>query len=165
VADDHPGSGAALPPERRFGLTWLENLGRQSLDPGYAAAAGRRRQPHARPTPRSVTIAWLAVAMMVAGVTLAGAEAIQVGDVRIGVDSAFTGDNSQLMLDGRPLNPPFGIRAIGDGPTLSAALAIPGGVMDSVTRTGAGIHIGQSRAVVIDALRAQRTPQYARPAG
>lgn len=95
----------------------------------------------------------------------AGAEAIQIGDVRIGVDTAFTGDNKQLMVDGRTLSPPLRIRAIGDAPTLSAALAIPGGVIDSVKRTGAGIRVGQAVTVVIDALRAQRTPQYARPAG
>jgi len=69
------------------------------------------------------------------------------------------------MVDGRTLSPPLRIRAIGDAPTLSAALAIPGGVIDSVKRTGAGIRVGQAVTVVIDALRAQRTPQYARPAG
>jgi uncharacterized protein YlxW (UPF0749 family) len=60
-------------PERLFGLSWLENLGRQSLDPGYAEAAGRGGQPHARPARQSVTIAWLALAMVVAGVTLGSA--------------------------------------------------------------------------------------------
>jgi uncharacterized protein YlxW (UPF0749 family) len=57
-------------PDRLFGLSWLENLGRQSLDPGYGEAAGRRGRPHARPARQSVTIAWLALAMVVAGVTL-----------------------------------------------------------------------------------------------
>lgn len=71
-------------PERLFGLSWLENLGRQSLDPGYAEAAGRRGQQHARPARQSVTIAWLALAMVVAGVTLG----IAVRSERINAPSA-----------------------------------------------------------------------------
>jgi len=95
----------------------------------------------------------------------AGAEAMQIGQMRIGVDSAFAGDNRQPKLDGAAISQPFVIRAIGDAPTLAAALAIPGGVVDSVKRTGATITVTQSKAIVIDALRPQRAPQYARPAG
>ena len=94
----------------------------------------------------------------------AGAEAFQVGDVRIGVDSAFTGSSGAITLDGTALTAPYTISAIGDPPTLAAALAIPGGVFDTVRRAGGTMEVAQSDALVIDALRPQRTPLYARPA-
>jgi len=94
----------------------------------------------------------------------AGAEAFQVGDVRIGVDSAFTGSSGAITLDGTALTAPYTISAIGDPPTLAAALAIPGGVFDTVRRAGGSMEVAQSDALVIDALRPQRTPLYARPA-
>ncbi len=94
----------------------------------------------------------------------AGAEAIQVGDVRIGVDSAFTGSAGAIKLDGTALTAPYRIAAIGDPPTLAAALAIPGGVLDTVRRAGGTMEVSQSDTVVIDQLRAPRTPLYARPA-
>ncbi len=94
----------------------------------------------------------------------AGAEAFQVGDVRIGVDSAFTGSAGAISVDGVPLTPPYKITAIGDPPTLAAAVAIPGGVFDNVRRSGGTMDVTQSDRVVIDALREPRTPQFARPA-
>jgi uncharacterized protein YlxW (UPF0749 family) len=95
----------------------------------------------------------------------AGAEAFQLGDVRIGVDSAFTGTSGAISLDGVALKPPYEITAIGDPPTLAAALAIPGGVVDNVRRAGGTMDVSQSEKVVIDALREPRAPRYARPAG
>ena len=94
----------------------------------------------------------------------AGAEAFQVGSVRVGVDSAFTGSAGAITLDGVVLTPPHTITAIGDPPTLAAALAIPGGVFDTVRRAGGTMQVTQSDTVVIDALRPSRTPLYARPA-
>ncbi len=94
----------------------------------------------------------------------AGAEAFQVGDVRIGVDSAFTGSAGAIKLDGTTLTAPYTIKAIGDPPTLAAALAIPGGVLDTVRRAGGTMDVTQSDSIVIDQLRAPRTALYARPA-
>lgn len=95
----------------------------------------------------------------------AGAEAFQVNDVRIGVDSAFTGSGGRIVLDGTTLEAPYAILAIGDPPTLSAAMAIPGGVQDTVRRAGGSITVTQADSVVVAALRPARTPIYARPAG
>ncbi len=95
----------------------------------------------------------------------AGAEAFQVGDVRIGVDSAFSGGGGSIVLDGVALTAPYGILAIGDPPTLAAALAIPGGVLDTVRRAGGTMGTVQSQQIRIDALRPSRKPTYARPAG
>jgi len=94
----------------------------------------------------------------------AGAEAFQVGPVRIGVDSAFTGSGGAITLDGQQLAAPYTIIAIGDPPTLAAALAIPGGVLDTVRRAGGTMEVAQADKVVVDALRHSREPLYARPA-
>jgi uncharacterized protein YlxW (UPF0749 family) len=94
----------------------------------------------------------------------AGAEALQVGPVRIGVDSAFTGTTGEIELDGVTLTAPYVVLAIGDPPTLAAALNIPGGVVDTVERAGGSVRIGQRDRVQIAALRTLETPQYARPA-
>ncbi|GAA4036611.1 DUF881 domain-containing protein [Allokutzneria multivorans] len=95
----------------------------------------------------------------------AGAEAVQVGSVRTGVDSAFTGSAGRLRLDGTDLSAPYVIVAVGDPPTLAQALNIPGGVVDSVERAGGGSRLAQSERVEITALRPERSHKYARPAG
>jgi uncharacterized protein YlxW (UPF0749 family) len=94
----------------------------------------------------------------------AGAEAFQVGGVRIGVDSAFTGSGGAITVDGVALLAPYTITAIGDPPTLAAALAIPGGVFDTVRRAGGTMDVTQADSVLVDALRPSKTPLYARPA-
>jgi uncharacterized protein YlxW (UPF0749 family) len=94
-----------------------------------------------------------------------GAEVLQVGAVRVGVDSAFTGAPGDVVLDGTHLTAPITVLAIGDPPTMAAALNIPGGVVDTVERAGGGVRIEQRDRVEVPALRAIRTPQYARPAG
>ncbi len=95
----------------------------------------------------------------------AGAEAYQVGSVRIGVDSSFGGAGGAITLDGVALTAPYTVLAIGDPPTLASALAIPGGVLDTVRRAGGTMSTTQLQRVVISALRPERVAQYARPAG
>lgn len=97
----------------------------------------------------------------------AGAEAVQIdgGDesVRIGVDSWIAGPAGRVVVDGRELRAPYTVTAIGDPPTLAAALDIPGGVVDTVTRNGASSSVVQSGQVTISALRDPRPRQYAQP--
>lgn len=95
----------------------------------------------------------------------AGAEAIQVGSVRVGFNSAFSGPLGSIVFDGIAISPPYRILAIGDPPTLAAAMAIPGGVIDTVRRTNAEISIVQGERIVVDALRSAPVQQYARPTG
>lgn len=94
----------------------------------------------------------------------AGAEAIQIEGVRIGVSSAFTGGPGELVIDGRSVSAPYDITAIGDPPTLETALNIPGGVINTVSRAGGEATIEQRLQVVISALRPIETPDYAQPA-
>jgi uncharacterized protein YlxW (UPF0749 family) len=94
----------------------------------------------------------------------AGAEAIQVGQVRIGLNSSFIDDGSTIRADGQPLATPYQILAIGDAATLATALNIPGGVVDTVRQAGGQATITQQDKVVIRVLRSLSTPHYAQPA-
>lgn len=93
----------------------------------------------------------------------AGAEAIQVGGVRIGLDSSFTSTDRGLAVDGVAVSAPYQIVAIGDPATLATAMEIPGGVADTAQRAGGAARTEQAERVVIRALRAVRTPRYAQP--
>jgi uncharacterized protein YlxW (UPF0749 family) len=97
----------------------------------------------------------------------AGAEAIQIGDghqvVRAGVDTWIVGAPGALTVDGKTLMPPYSVLAIGDPPTLAAAMNIPGGAVDSVKRVGGTMSVQQSDKVDITALRQPKPRQYAQP--
>ncbi len=101
----------------------------------------------------------------------AGAEAMEVrgsqGDpkisVRVGVDTWVGGTPGALVIDGQTLNPPYTVVAIGDPPTLAAAMNIPGGAMDSVERVGGKMEVQQSDRVDVTALRQPKARQYAQP--
>lgn len=93
----------------------------------------------------------------------AGAEAIQVGDVRV-VASTWFGDGADgLSVSGTELRPPYVIRAIGEGSTLAGAMEIPGGVTASVRRVGGTTDVEVREEVEVDALLTLAPPQYARP--
>ncbi|RAY11109.1 hypothetical protein DPM19_31870 [Actinomadura craniellae] len=85
----------------------------------------------------------------------AGAEVIQVGDVRVGVNTYFTDPpgGGVVEVDGRRLQPPYRFLAIGDPHTLTTALNIPGGVMKTVEGLGAGGSIVQRQKIAISAVR------------
>lgn len=84
----------------------------------------------------------------------AGAEAIQIDDVRVGTDSAFTGSSeTPPQLDGVTLTAPYRVLAIGDPPTLDRALNIFGGVAATVRSKGGDITIVQQETVQITATR------------
>ena len=93
----------------------------------------------------------------------AGAEAIQVGGVRIGLDSSFTAADTGIAVDGVAVTVPYTILAIGDPPTLATAMGIPGGVADTAKRAGGEARTEQRQQVVIRALRPVKTPHYSRP--
>ena len=97
----------------------------------------------------------------------AGAEAVQIGDQRIVVSTWF-GDppagTEGVLVSGILVRAPYQIRAIGDPRTLSAALRIPGGVVDTLRTVGGEALIGERDRVDIPALQPPPSPQYAAPA-
>lgn len=66
----------------------------------------------------------------------AGAEAIDVNGVRLVVSSAFSVRNNRLVVDGKPITPPFRVAAVGPAETMARALSIPNGVIDTLERAG-----------------------------
>lgn len=94
----------------------------------------------------------------------AGAEAIQIGTVRV-VASTWLGTDSKdrLVVDGTVVEPPYTILAIGDPHTMATAMAIPGGVTESLEQAGATVKIDQKKRVDVTALRPSKAPGYARP--
>ncbi len=93
----------------------------------------------------------------------AGAETMQIDDVRVAVSTAVTGRPGDLMIDGRPVEAPYEILVIGSPQDMETALNIPGGVVQRIQGRGGTVQITQSDQVVVDALRPLETPQYASP--
>ena len=93
----------------------------------------------------------------------AGAEAIQVNNVRIVASSHFSQGASGIEIDGRSVTQPYAIAAIGDPATMSSAMEIPGGLSENVRGLGASITIAQANELTVDALHTLRAPRYARP--
>ena len=95
----------------------------------------------------------------------AGAEAIQVGDQRLGATSAFTGTGRAIALDGRRLIAPYRLVAIGDPKTLDTALNIPGGIAAVVRSAGGALTVTERLDVAISVTRPLPRDRYARPSG
>ncbi|HET7761685.1 MAG TPA: DUF881 domain-containing protein [Phycicoccus sp.] len=93
----------------------------------------------------------------------AGAEAIQVGDVRVVANTYFTDRTDGLSVSGSVVRPPYVIRAIGDSNTLAGAMEIPGGVTATVRRAGGEATVRIEDEVQVDALLTPSPPQYAQP--
>ncbi|PZA20372.1 hypothetical protein DMO24_15840 [Modestobacter versicolor] len=93
----------------------------------------------------------------------AGAETMQVDDVRIGVSSAVTGSPGELRIDGKRVTAPYTFVVIGSAQDMATAMSIPGGVVSRVGGRGGSVDIVQSDLVVVDALRPLDEPQYADP--
>jgi uncharacterized protein YlxW (UPF0749 family) len=102
----------------------------------------------------------------------AGAETLEISSgeirsgrqsVRVGVDTWVSGDPGSLVVDSLTLRPPYSLAAIGDPPTLAAAMNIPGGAVDSAERVGATMTVVTSDRIEITTLRQPKPRQYAQP--
>ncbi|MFG2822533.1 DUF881 domain-containing protein [Kitasatospora sp. NPDC048365] len=95
----------------------------------------------------------------------AGAEAIQINDVRVVAGTYFT-DNASggVQIDGKNVAQPFRFTVIGNPQDLTPALNIPGGVVRSLEKQQAKATISQQQKVVVDALVAPKQLQYGKPA-
>ena len=102
----------------------------------------------------------------------AGAEVVEI--VGIGEDASLIGVRvvastyvvrertpAVFRIDGVVLKPPFTFRAIGDGPTISAALNIAGGVTDQFRRSGSRVALTIEEDLTIKTLARLTSPRYA----
>jgi uncharacterized protein YlxW (UPF0749 family) len=96
----------------------------------------------------------------------AGAEAIGVNDVRVGVTSSFAERDGKVALDDTALSAPFRVNAIGQGATLEGGLKIPGGAIDTLTALR-DVHptVLRTAKLVIPALAKPPAFRVARPVG
>jgi len=93
----------------------------------------------------------------------AGAEAIQVNNIRIVASSHFSQGASGIEIDGRRVTQPYTIAAIGDPATMATAMGIPDGLSENVRTLGATIDIAQEQELTVGALHPLTEPRYARP--
>lgn len=94
----------------------------------------------------------------------AGAEAIQIGSVRVVASSYVSTDaEGRVLLDGRVLERPYTITAIGEPNTLATAMAIPGGFSDSLRGAGASVTVVTGDLLVVEALHEPRPARFAQP--
>ncbi|MFB7125770.1 MULTISPECIES: DUF881 domain-containing protein [unclassified Kitasatospora] len=95
----------------------------------------------------------------------AGAEAIQINDVRVVVNTYFTDLSAGgVQIDGKKVSQPYRFTVVGNPQDLTPALNIPGGVVRTLESHQARATIAQQQKVVVDALVDPKSPQYAKPA-
>ena len=93
----------------------------------------------------------------------AGAEVIQLGEVRIVASSSLTtAPDGTLLVDGTALRAPYEIRAIGDPSVMEPALRIPGGAADSVAGDGGTLAATAEDDVHIEATATLSAPEHSR---
>ncbi|MDF3291720.1 DUF881 domain-containing protein [Streptomyces silvisoli] len=95
----------------------------------------------------------------------AGAEAVQINDVRAVAGTYFTDAGGGVSVDGHQLSPPYVFKVIGNPPDLQPALNIPGGVVQTLQKEQATVSVVPSQKIVVDALRSVKQPDYARSSG
>lgn len=92
----------------------------------------------------------------------AGAEAIQVNDVRVVAGTYLTDSDKSVSVDGNKINAPYRFKVIGKPQDLEPALNIPGGVVQTLEKEQATVVVERSDKIVVDALRPAKRPDYAR---
>lgn len=92
----------------------------------------------------------------------AGAEAIQIGNVRVVANTYFADTGGGVEIDGRRVTRPYVVKVIGKPEDLEPALNIPGGVVQSLEKEQATVSIVRQKKIIVDALRSTKRPDYAR---
>jgi uncharacterized protein YlxW (UPF0749 family) len=92
----------------------------------------------------------------------AGAEAIQVNDVRVVAGTYLTDAGKSVSVDGNKIISPYRFKVLGKPEDLEPALNIPGGVVQTLEKEQATVAVERSDKIVVDALRAAKRPDYAR---
>lgn len=132
---------------------------------GMVAAEGPGVRLRIRDTLGTVTATMLLDAVQ--ELRAAGAEAIQVNDVRIVADTAFVdgfvAGGGGVLIDGRQVTAPYVVQAIGRPQDLEPALHIPGGVVQSLEKEQAGVTVTRQGQLTVDATRVTGTPAPPRP--
>ncbi|WP_055701720.1 MULTISPECIES: DUF881 domain-containing protein [Streptomyces] len=92
----------------------------------------------------------------------AGAEAIQINDVRVVAGTYLSDADGGVRVDGRKVGAPYLFKVIGKPQDLEPALNIPGGVVQTLEKEQATVTVERSEKIVVSALRPAKRPDYAR---
>ncbi|MEU6124369.1 DUF881 domain-containing protein [Streptomyces sp. NPDC047123] len=93
----------------------------------------------------------------------AGAEAIQINDVRVVANTYLSdADGGGVRVDGHKVGEPYFFKVIGKPQDLEPALNIPGGVVQTLEKEQATVTVERSEKIVVNALRPAKRPDYAR---
>lgn len=92
-----------------------------------------------------------------------GGRTAQTLSVRVVASTSLLDADSGVVVDGALLRAPYRFAVVGDASTLSSALGIPGGVVDTVEERGGTATVTELETVLVDALRPLPEPQYAVP--
>lgn len=93
----------------------------------------------------------------------AGAEAIQLNDVRVTASTYVVDTQDGVEVDGRVLEAPYRWRVIGDPSTMTTALDIPGGALASVRNASGRTTVTTPELVEVEAIKEVRVPEHAAP--
>lgn len=92
----------------------------------------------------------------------AGAEAIQVNDVRVVGSTYLSDEGNGIGVDGKKITQPYRFKVIGKPQDLEPALNIPGGIVQTLEKEQATVTVTRSKKIIVDALRPAKRPDYAR---
>ena len=93
----------------------------------------------------------------------AGAEVVELNDVRLVTSTWFEDEGDQIVVDGTTLTSPYEWTVIGDPETLDRALEIPGGALATVRTAGAEASTSRHDQVKVAAVTPPEEPEYAKP--
>lgn len=93
----------------------------------------------------------------------AGAEAIQLGELRLTASSYVVDTSAGVVVDGTLLSPPYRWLVIGDPDTITTALGIPGGALAVVRNAGGSASLTPQELIDVTAVRELGAPRYATP--
>jgi uncharacterized protein YlxW (UPF0749 family) len=93
----------------------------------------------------------------------AGAEAVQLNDLRLTASSYFVTSTDGVVVDGTTLSAPYTWLAIGDPDVMPTALDMPGGALASVRNDGGRGVVSTRNLVQISATRSLDAPVHATP--
>ncbi|MFE3552679.1 DUF881 domain-containing protein [Streptomyces kronopolitis] len=92
----------------------------------------------------------------------AGAEAIQVNDVRVVANTSLSDVRGGVGIDGKRVTQPYRFKVIGKPEDLEPALNIPGGVVQTLEKEQAKVSVTREKKIIVNALREAKRPDYAR---
>ncbi|REK85030.1 DUF881 domain-containing protein [Streptomyces inhibens] len=92
----------------------------------------------------------------------AGAEAIQVNDVRVVANTYLSDIRGGVEIDGKRVMQPYRFKVIGKPEDLEPALNIPGGVVQTLEKEQAKVSVTREEKIIVNALREAKRPDYAR---